>query len=159
MTMIRTTFLTLVALTVLSCGTGQKSTEQQPAILDSLKISEGAGEVESEHFVGQLPAADCPGIIYDLTIYHQKYSGDGVYNLKMTYLEAENGKDITFEEQGRQYTLRGDATDPNATVLQLVSFKSPQYPTNFLDLGDSLTMLGAGLTIIDSGLNYTIRKQ
>lgn len=157
--MIKITFLLCLSLAALSCGTGQKSAEQQVAILDSLKIADGAGEIESEHFVGELPAADCPGIIYDLTIYHQKYSGDGVYNLKMTYLEAENGKDVIFEEQGRQYTLRGDANDPNATVLQLVSFGSPQYPTNFLDLGDSLTMLNGDMRVNETGLNYTIRKQ
>ena len=77
----------------------------------------------------------------------------------LTYLEAEDGKDQTYEFCGRQYTLRGNAVDKNATVLQFVPFDKAEDTMNFLFGGDKLTMLDRELRPIDSNLNYTLQLQ
>lgn len=129
-------------------------------VLDSLKILPELGDVETRYFQGIIPAADCPGIDCKVWLYNQKNSGDGVYKLDMTYLEAENGKDMTSTSFGRQYTLRGNATDQNATVYQFFDFGSTN-PMSFLvlDNGKSIEMLGADQVRIDNGLNYTLTLQ
>ena len=73
--------------------------------------------------------------------------------------EAEDGKDQTYEFCGRQYTLRGNAVDKNATVLQFIPFDKAEDTMNFLFGGDKLTMLDRGLRPIDSNLNYTLQLQ
>ena len=88
-----------------------------------------------------------------------KHSGDGVFRASLTYLEAEDGKDQTYEFCGRQYTLRGNAVDKNATVLQFVPFDKAEDTMNFLFGGDKLTMLDRELRPIDSNLNYTLQLQ
>lgn len=142
----------------LSCAPKKNVTADIPAaIRDSLRVQAELGEIMVRTYEGTIPAADCPGILYRVTIYNQEHSGDGVFESSMTYLEADNGKDMTFTDTGRLYTLRGDAVDPNATVYQLVNYDSPSYPTNFLYQKDSITMLDAAMCVPDSGLNYTLK--
>ena len=121
------------------------------ALLDSLRKAEGTGQLQTRVYRGTLPAASCPGIVYDITLYNYEHSGDGVFRASLTYLEAEDGKDQTYEFCGRQYTLRGNAVDKNATVLQFVPFDKAEDTMNFLFGGDKLT--------IDSNLNYTLQLQ
>lgn len=129
------------------------------AVIDSLHTQTDLGKVMKRIYKGTIPAADCPGIVYQLALYNQEYSGDGVYDLSMTYLEAEDGKDMTFDSKGIMGTLRGDATNPDAVVYELRDYKSPQYPTYLLYQKDSLTMLDADMRIPNTTLNYTIYKQ
>lgn len=125
-------------------------------IADSLKIDPSLGALVERTFAGQLPGADCPGIDFTLTIDNQENSGDGVYQLDMNYLEADNGKDKLFTEKGRLYTLRGDATDPNATVYQLVSYDG-KSTTNWLTVGtDSLLLVNQKFERPQTSLNYYI---
>ena len=137
------------------------------ALLDSLQKAEGTGQLQTRVYRGTLPAASCPGIVYDITLYNYEHSGDGVFRASLTYLEAEDGKDQTYEFCGRQYTLfcgrqytlRGNAVDKNATVLQFVPFDKAEDTMNFLFGGDKLTMLDRELRPIDSNLNYTLQLQ
>lgn len=129
------------------------------AAIDSLHLQKELGKVLSRTYLGTIPAADCPGIVYKLTLYNQEHSGDGVYHLSMTYLEAQDGKDMTFNSEGTMSTLRGDATNPDATVYELRDYKSSQYSTYFLYQTDSLTMLDARMRVPNTTLNYTIYKQ
>lgn len=125
-------------------------------MLDSLKIDPSLGPVVERNFTGQLPGADCPGIDFTLTIDNQQNSGDGVYKLDMNYLEADKGKDKLFTEKGRLYTLRGDATDPNATVYQLASYDG-KSTTNWLRVGaDSLLLVNDKFERPQTTLNYYI---
>ena len=128
-------------------------------LLDSLKKVEGTGELQTRVYRGTLPAASCPGIVYDITLYNYEHSGDGVFRASLTYLEAENGKDSRIEFCGRQYTLRGNAVDKNATVLQFVPFDKEEDTMNFLYEGNKLTMLDRELKPIESKLNYTLQLQ
>lgn len=133
--------------------------DKDKALLDSLQKAEGTGQLQTRVYRGTLPAASCPGIVYDITLYNYEHSGDGVFRASLTYLEAEDGKDQTYEFCGRQYTLRGNAVDKDATVLQFVPFDKAEDTMNFLFGGDKLTMLDRELRPIDSNLNYTLQLQ
>ena len=126
-------------------------------VLDSLQVCPDAGAVVKEVYEGTLPAASCPGIEYTITIHHYENSGDGVFHASLNYLEAENGQDRRFDIYGRQYTLRGDAADENATVIQLKSFDGKET-LNFRKLDNQLQMLDTELNPIDSELNYTLEQ-
>ena len=126
-------------------------------VLDSLRKQPDAGPVVKDIYKGTLPAASCPGIEYTITIHHQEHSGDGVFQASLNYLEAENGKDKCYNIYGRQYTLRGDASDKNATVIQLVPFDGSET-MNFRKTEGKLEMLDKDMKKIDSKLNYTLKK-
>lgn len=124
---------------------------------DKVIYAQEKGKMLTATYEGVLPAADCPGIRYELTIKYPEHSGNGTFVLDQTYLEAEDGKDVTFTVSGRRYTLRGDATDKNATVWQFIS-DNDEETFNFLveDGGKKLTMLNQDFQKADTDLNYTI---
>ena len=138
---------------------GQKAMATAVSIKDSLVQKAELGKVIKRRYAGVLPAADGPGIRYDLTLYNQEKSGDGVFYLSQTYLEAGNGKDMTFRTVGKWTTNRGDATDNDATVYVLMPYDKSDPRMNFLYRTDSLTMLNDRLQLPESKLNYTLRKQ
>lgn len=127
-------------------------------VLDSLKLQQDCGEVIERKYQGILPAASCPGIEYTLFIHNQQHSGDGVYKLTQRYIEAEDGKDKSVISYGRQYTLRGDAVNPDAVVYQLVPFGWGET-VNFLLEDNNLVLLNAKLERAKSELNYTLTLQ
>ena len=133
----------------------EKQKTDAPNLKDSLKIKDGLGDIVEQRYEGILPAASGPGIKYDLTICSQENSGDGVFMLNMTYLEAENGKDETFTTTGKRLTLRGSAMNNDDTVYELVP-SDGSGSTYFLVQGDSLTLLNSELKKAESNLNYTI---
>lgn len=111
------------------------------------------------HYEGTLPAADCPGIKYQLYIRHREHSGDGYFLSRMTYLEAENGKDAVYTYMGRRYTLCGIPANDDATVWQLVSDNEKSI-FNFLYSADgqTLTLLNKRFEMPESELNYSLKK-
>ena len=51
---------------------------------DSLKVDPKKGSVIQKKYKGTFPAADGPGIVYDLTLFYQQDSDDGVYEMDAT---------------------------------------------------------------------------
>lgn len=131
--------------------------ENKFTMVDSLLHRDPSlGPLVERTFAGQLPGADCPGIDFTLIIDNQQDSGDGVYQMDMNYLEADNGKDLLCTEKGRLYTLRGDATDMNATVYQLIPFNG-KGSTNWLRVNaDSLILVNNQFERPQTTLNYYI---
>lgn len=118
----------------------------------------GLGQVETRTYSGLLPAASGPGIRYDLTVRAPRHSGDGTFELSLTYLEAENGQDRTFRYTGRRWTQRGIPGDNDATVWQLVT-EDEQERFNFLVESDSvLTLLNDRFERPSSRLNYSLKR-
>ncbi len=162
--------ITIIALPLflLACGNRQKGKVENAVsvipeinIIDSLSIIKDAGEVMTDEFTGLLPAADCPGIDYTLLLTHQKSCGSGVYRQTMTYIEAEDGEDLSFTEYGRYFLLRGEGVNENASIIELIPFDTTSRVAYFLLHGpdsDSLTMLDAEKKRIESTLNYTLTK-
>lgn len=122
------------------------------------EAADGLGAWNESHFEGVLPAADCPGIRYELCIRSREHSGDGSFRLDMTYLEAEDGKDVTYSYSGSRNTQRGIPGNNDATVWQLVADDGSVF--NFLyDAGkQSLTLLSGSFEPVDSDLNYTLER-
>lgn len=115
------------------------------------------GQWEELRYEGVLPAADCRGIKYQLSIRHREHSGDGSFLLTLTYLEAENGKDAVFTYTGSRNTQRGIPADKDATVWQLVSEKGEVF--NFLyEDENTLTLLNGDFEKAASGLDYTLKR-
>ncbi len=127
-------------------------------VLDSLKVQSDLGQLQTRVYKGVLPAASCSGIEYQVTLYNYEHSGDGVYEMVLTYIDADEGGDSTYETTGRMYTLRGDAVDKNAVVYQLVPFAEGET-VNFLYQQDWLQLLDQELKPIDSKLNYSLELQ
>ena len=121
-----------------------------------LQYFEGAGDLQTRVFEGTLPAASNPGIVYNITLYNYQNSEDGIFKARLTYLEAENGQDQTFEFAGRKYTLKGHSQDKNAVVWQFVPFGNQEETMNFVFENNKLTMLDQNLNPIKSKLNYTL---
>ena len=154
----------LLALLAASCG---HRTDRSTAAPDSSKPAAAASAQATDTaalgpemlrtYEGLVPAADGPGIRYELTLENREHSGDGTYRLAMTYLEAENGRDTTFFSSGRWGTLRGTDDDPDATVYQLNIGDTTLEQINFLSYPDSLIMLGADMKRAESKLNYTLK--
>lgn len=149
--------LLLLAVSAISCAPTKKSV-QGVNITDSLTIISSLGKLEERIFQGTLPAASCSGIEYTLWLYNRQNSGDGVFKLTQRYIEAEDGEDMTIITFGKQYTLRGDAEDINATVYQLIPF-SETDTINLLYTGGNLELLNSNFERTKSRLNYTLRKQ
>ena len=115
------------------------------------------GNWVEEHYTGVLPAADCPGIRYQLYVRHREHSGDGQFLLQLTYLEADNGKDAIHTYMGKRYTLRGIPNDNDATVWQLVS-DNGKSTFNFLYGKNRLTLLNNNFETPESELDYSLKK-
>lgn len=115
-----------------------------------------AGGMVCGRWEGLLPAASCPGIRYELTLHSREHSGDGTFRLVMTYLEAEDGKDMSYAYCGRRYTLRGMAGDDNATVWQLAADDGNTFNFQFERDKNALTLLNDKLERPQTKLNYTL---
>lgn len=117
------------------------STENTPA------ANQTAGVV----YVGRLPCADCEGIDAVLTL-----NPDGTYTMSNTYL----GRDVQpYIEKGKWNTLRGDGTDPNATVYQLTPEGEGTTVQNYLVSGNELKQLDQDLKPIEAPFNTSLMKK
>lgn len=122
---------------------------------DSLKVDPKKGAVVKKKYKGTVPAADGPGIVYDLILYYQDANGDGVYELDATYLEANNGNNETFTSTGKRKVKKGIPEDAEAIVYELIPSDGSMI-FYFLAEGDSLIMLNQDLQKAPSDLNYTL---
>lgn len=122
---------------------------------DSLKLDPKKGASYKKNIKGLfLPPMD--GIRYDLTLFYQQDSDDGVYELDATYLEAENGKDQTFTSTGKRQVKKGTPADASAVIYELIPSDGSMV-FYFQAEGDSLTMLNQELQKAASDLNYTLK--
>jgi copper homeostasis protein (lipoprotein) len=86
-------------------------------------------------FAGVLPCADCAGILTELRLYAEQPSGRAAhYELTETFLGSREG-DRSIGTTGRWTTLRGSASDKDATVIQ-IDLGRIDALRNFLRTGD-----------------------
>lgn len=127
----KTTLCTLFALSATACVTHRSAVEYE----------------------GVLPAADCPGVIYSLTLNADIEGSDTLFMLKQTYLEAgEDGGNISFELQGVQRMREGK-------YIQLQPDNGePQM--NFYQVDDNtIRYVNADFQPIANGLNYDLKRK
>jgi copper homeostasis protein (lipoprotein) len=107
-------------------------------------------------FSGTLPCADCSGIATTLTLT-RKAAGwaEGTYRLKQTYIDRGPPRVTT----GDWTTLRGDATDDDATVYELDPDKA-QGAQHFLRVGDdaALRLLDGDMKRLPGRLPSTLKR-
>lgn len=104
---------------------------------------------------GLLPAADCPGIDYTLTLNDSIVGNDTLFALRMVYIEGDKaGGDITFDSRGRQQQLAVEGR----RGYRLLSYDGD--PTTYLvEVNDStLRMCDSTLTAIESPFSYDLTR-
>ena len=148
-------FIAVAALAFLAACNG-KAAKDTPVLVEeeSIAVAEAAPDAPS---LPELPVVKAkPGIVYDLTLFYQQDSDDGVYELDATYLEAENGKDQTFTSTGKRQVKKGTPADASAVIYELIPSDGSMV-FYFQAEGDSLTMLNQELQKAASNLNYTLK--
>lgn len=148
---------TVTADTVSPGAVVEAQPENPVDMRDSLKTDSADGPVVRKEYKGTIPAADGPGIVYDLTLYYQEKGKEGVYRMNATYLQADNGNDQTFTTTGKQRIKKGIPGNANATVYELLP-SDGSVSFYFLVEDNSLTMLNQDLEKASSGLNYTLKE-
>lgn len=141
----------------LLCGQRTKKGETvptEPRLQDSIQVVEGMGAVVRNVYEGPIPAADTPGQEIVLTLYQQEYAPSGVYHLSRTFIEAEDGKNKTFESTGTWETLSTDSHP----IYVLTEYKTGNV-TSFLYKGNTVDMLDADMNPIESEHNYTLVRR
>lgn len=114
------------------------------------------GKMQVHSYEGLLPAASCPGIEYKLTIRNREHSGNGTFQLTLTYKEAENGEDRTFTYNGKRLTLRGIPGDDNATVWQCITDDNNNIFNFLRENANTLTLLNDKCEKAKDNLNYSL---
>lgn len=135
-----------------SCSCSNRNKGEENAAQPGL---EAVGEMQENTYEGLMPGASVPGIEYRLTVRNFEHSGDGEFTLTLTYKEAENGEDRSFEYRGRRFTQRGIPGEDNATVWQCVADDGQTF--NFLrENEDTLTLLNDKFERPVTQLNYSL---
>ena len=123
---------------------------------------------KNETYVGVLPAADCEGIRYTLSLDYSddKNCTDGDYDLTEVHLQADSTAvdgvrdSQTFRTEGDFQVKTGTPSDPSQKYIVLTPDKESDAtatPLYFLiDSDKAITLVGADLTKADSPLNYTL---
>ena len=102
-------------------------------------------------YKGMLPAADCPGIEYSLSLDE----GKNGYILSMTYIDADGaGNNKTFTSEGEFELIKNDSI-----CFYLIISDDLFYPKFLKIINDStLRMINSELQEAESCLNYDIVK-
>ncbi|MCD7938426.1 MAG: copper resistance protein NlpE [Tannerellaceae bacterium] len=129
-------------------------------IQDSLVIKKNMGEVVEMQYEGVLPAADGPGIRYELDIWKQEESDEGVFWLSTTYLGDQGEEDHTYVSEGYLHITPRIYEGNNEKVYSLAPLDG-STPLYFVLDGEDLTMLDRLMGHISSktNLNYTLKKK
>lgn len=120
---------------------------------ESVALTPTTDQLVPATYRGLLPAADCSGIDYTLTLNDSIVGTDTLYDLCMIYIDGDGaGLDATFDSHGRQqqitigtqrgYHLISDDGDPD-TYLQIIN-------------DTTLRMCDSTLTAPQSALNYDL---
>lgn len=102
---------------------------------------------------GLLPAADCAGIDYILTLNDSIAGADTLFALRMVYIEGDNnGGDITFDSRGRQQQFKLDTK----RGYRLMPDDGDVATYLVIENDSTLRMADSTLNCIDSPFNYKL---
>ena len=145
--------LGIVSMASCSGKSNNASTTEVVMVTDSLVPDTATIAV----YEGILPGADVAGIQYVLEL-GQTANGDSVYQLSMTYLGANKGKDTTFIQEGQWGIIKNGKISPKSSSIFQLN-ESAGVVFNFLDMNDSIIMLGQDMKLPQSKLNYSLKKK
>ncbi len=137
----------MMALVMVSCG--NKSGDDLMSSKDENKT------VLTERFEGTVPAADGPGIFYQVVLMRYQDKDSGIFHTRQTYIDGTDRGDVSFDTYGRFIISRKNGE----RVLRLTPFEDYDEVVNFsMDSGSSITMLDMQMNRIQSNHNYTLKK-
>lgn len=140
-----------------SCSDAKHAKDTSNA--DTTKIDSVKIDSPWKVYRGTIPCADCPGIAMELKLKDNFTVESYKFELKETYLEAENGKDKSYETKGLYNFWRGNSNDENATIIVLNDDSAESAKRFFLQLGDSvLKVVDNKGDEIQSDLNFSLRR-
>lgn len=120
---------------------------------ESEALTSETNQLAPTTYRGLLPAADCAGIDYMLTLNDSIAGADTLFALRMVYIEGDNnGGDITFDSRGRQQlikvgTKRGYRLMPNdGDVATYIAIENDS----------TLRIVDSTLNRIDSPFSYDL---
>lgn len=127
-------FLLLASATMMACQ--QKANNE-----------EGATAAETKVFEGTVPAADGPGIKYEVSL-----ESDSSFNVVETYLQAENG-----EDQSQTYTGKAEGVEVGAEKgLKLTLGEGSTLYVKLVN-DSTLRLVNDSLQEAASELNYDLK--
>lgn len=144
----------LLTVGLVSCQSkGNKTSEVKTEVKKEMTDN---GVVTNALFEGTLPAADGPGIVYKLNIKDLK-NGVGTYNLNMNYLDAEKGKDKSFDSKGELRVVKGTTKSGGDVVYQLTPDDNSKRVYFLVKDERTLRLLNENMEApMDTQLNYDI---
>ena len=135
-----------------ACQNSGKTSSNGDNAQDSV-LNDTAVGADTLVYEGTVPAADGPGIRYTLHIASDSTKG---YHLTETYLEAENGKDKSFEYDGQVEAVSKTVDGKSLNGLKLNLGKDNSL--YFKQVGDSvLRMVNDEFEEAVSEANYDLK--
>jgi len=137
----------VMALVMVSCGNKNGN--------DLMTSRDENKTVLTERFEGTVPAADGPGIFYQVVLMRYQDNDSGIFHMRQTYIDSMTDSDVSFDTYGRFIISRKNGE----RVLRLTPFEEYDEVVNFaMDSGSSITMLDLQMNRIQSSHNYTLKK-
>lgn len=101
-------------------------------IKNAMILKKGCDGIVEHRYNGIMPAAETEGIYYDLTLWSPAFSESGIFELDMTLLNIENGKDIIYRLYGKWHVYRTRENENEMTVYHLIPENSNKdFSTDF----------------------------
>lgn len=115
---------------------------------------EEAAVADTLYYEGVVPAADGPGVRYEIALAQDSTMG---VRMTETYLEAENGKDMTTQYVGKAEQVVEQRGGVEVRGLKL-DFENEDF--YFVQKGDTtLRMVNSDWEEAASGLNYDLKRK
>jgi len=147
----------LVLGAMVSCQQKAKdATATEGAAKDSteMKLDPAMGALQTKTFEGVLPSQG-KGLRYTLTVKIQEKSDNGQYELLKTYIEGNEGKDLTYVSDGTVKVIHGTKADKNAIVWELTPEKKNEISYYQVE-GDKVIMLSQSMTKTPDWKKYVL---
>lgn len=122
----------------------------------SLHIDNVPDNLVRDVYSGVLPCDDCEGVVTSLELVHEANKTSGSYSLKETYKGKPEGRNI-FTGKGTWSTLRGDAVNKDAVVIEIKQGDASRY---FLYTDDGrLHQLDKNMARIKDDSSHTLERK
>ena len=120
---------------------------------ESEALTPATDQLAPATYRGLLPAADCAGIDYMLTLNDSIAGADTLFALRMVYIEGDNnGGDITFDSRGHQQQFEFDTK----RGYRLMPDDGDVATYLVIENDSTLRMADSTLNRIDSPFNYKL---
>ncbi len=154
----------LAAAVLVACNSRPENDPLDETPTDTTFRLRGGREFDSSllrligKYEGVLPCADCEGIRTELVLYQDiTNTENNIYILNETYMTNKLG-DTAFTSQGKWDILKGIENNDTATIFFL-NYNEPEDARYFLQTGQDILMLDKEQRIIQTNLDYTLRRK